>query len=57
MFHFHSPKKHKKTAGFFVFRGMEVKHWLKMGQYRKNRTSPFHEILKNHKLCLKDYVF
>ena len=32
MFHFYTPWKYQKTAGFLMFSGgIEVEHWLKMG--------------------------
>ena len=37
IFHTYAPWKHKKTSGFQVFsRGIEVEHWLKMGQVTLN---------------------
>ena len=36
MFHFYTPRKHQKTSGFLIFSGgIEVEHWLKLGEENK----------------------
>ena len=50
MFHFHTPRKHQKTVGFFMFSGVvEVENWLKMGEKRFAvfRKAIFHHIYRN----------